>query len=118
MSTKLKLRLKCALHPSKEETIFNAYCATLFASHLWSQDLHNSYRRMRVVFNDKFRMLFDLPRYASASEHQVTFNIVTFDALICKQLFAFISRLAYAKFSLVKLLFTSPYRKHYENMLF
>ena len=60
---------------------------------------------MRVAFNHEFRMLFDLPRYASASEHQVTFNIVTFDALIRKQLFAFISRLAYAKFSLVKLLF-------------
>ena len=50
-------------------------------------------------------MLFDLPRYASASEHQVTFSIVTFDALIRKQLFAFISLFAYAKFSLVKLLF-------------
>ena len=50
-------------------------------------------------------MLFDLPRYASASEHQVSFNIVTFDALIRKQLFVFISLLAYAKFSLVKLLF-------------
>ena len=60
---------------------------------------------MRVAFNDKFRMLFDLPRYASASEYQVTFDIVTFDTLIRKQLFAFISRLAYAKFSFVKLLF-------------
>ena len=50
-------------------------------------------------------MLFDHSRYASASEHQVSFNIVTLDALIRKQLFAFISRLAYAKFSLVKLLF-------------
>ena len=60
---------------------------------------------MRVAFNDKFRMLFDLPRYASASEHEVTFSIGTFDALIRKQLFAFISLLAYAKFSLVKLLF-------------
>ena len=63
-------------------------------------------------------MLFDLPRYTSAGEHQVSLNIVTFDALIRKQLFTFISRLAYAKFSLVKLLFTSPYWKHYENMLF
>ena len=60
---------------------------------------------MRVAFNDKFLMLFDLPRYASASEHQVTFSIITFDALIRKQLFAFISLLAYAKFSLVKSLF-------------
>ena len=50
-------------------------------------------------------MLFDLLRYTSASEHQVTFNIVTFDALIRKQLFSIIFRLAYAKFSLVKLLF-------------
>ena len=37
-------------------------------------------------------MLFDLPRYASASEYQVSINIVTFDTLIRKQLFAFISR--------------------------
>ena len=83
---------------------------------MWSQDLHSSSKRMRVAFIDKFRMLYDLPRYASASEHQVTFNIVTFDALIRMQLFAFISRLAYAKFSFV--FFTSPYWKHYENMLF
>ena len=60
---------------------------------------------MRVAFNDKFRVLFDLPRYASASEHHVSLNIVTFDAWIRKQLLAFISRLAYAKFSIVKLLF-------------
>ena len=60
---------------------------------------------MRVAFNDNFCMLFDLPRYASASEHQVTFSIVTFDTLIWKKLFSFISLLAYAEFSLVKLLF-------------
>ena len=48
---------------------------------------------MRVAFNDKFRMLFDLPRYASASKHQISLNIVTFDALNRTQLFAFISRL-------------------------
>ena len=54
-------------------------------------------------------MLFDLPRYASASKHQVSLNIVTFDALIRKQLFFIISRLQNScnllMFSLVKLLF-------------
>ena len=92
-------------------------CATLFANHLWSLDLHSSSRRMRVAFNDKFRMLFDLLRYASAGEHQVTFNIVKFFSLIRKQLFSFIFRLMQS-LVLSSCFFTSPYWKHYENMLF
>ena len=85
---------------------------------------HLCYGRMRVAFNDSFRMLFDLPRYASASEHQRSFIIVTLDALIRKLLFAFISRcqdscdLLMQSLVLPSCFFTSPYWKHYENMLF
>ena len=77
---------------------------------------------MRVAFNDSFRMPFNLPRYASASEHQVPLNIVTFDALIRKLLFAFVSRcenscnLLVQNLVLSSYFFTSPYWKHSENM--
>jgi len=47
---------------------------------------------MRVAFHDSFWKLFNLPCYISADVHQISYNIITFDSLIRKLLFASIAR--------------------------
>ena len=47
--------------------------------------------RLRVAYNDSYRILHNLPRSSSARAH-VQSNILTFDALIRKYIFSFISR--------------------------
>ena len=65
---------------------------SLYGSSLWHN--YNSYaiRRLRVAYNDAFRMIHGLPRHTSASVQQILFNVYTFDALIRKSLFSFVKR--------------------------
>ena len=55
---------------------------SLYGSSLWHN--YNSYaiRRLRVAYNDAFRMIHGLPRHTSASVQQILFNVYTFDALV------------------------------------
>ena len=65
---------------------------SLYGSSLWHN--YNSYaiRRLRVAYNDAFRIIHGLPRHTSATVQQILFNVYTFDALVRKSLFSFIKR--------------------------
>ena len=72
--------------------LFRAYCIPLYAAHLWNKLKKSTFRRIKVAYNDAYRILFYLPRYTSASTHRVENNVVTFDALLRNLLFIFVSR--------------------------
>ena len=65
---------------------------SLYGSSLWHNYNSYSIRRLRVAYNDAFRMIHGLPRHTSASVQQIFLNVLTFDALICKSLFNFVKR--------------------------
>ena len=50
-----------------------------------------SYRRLRVYYNDSSRSIHDIPRYCSVRQYQEA-NVDTFDALVRKLLFRFMNR--------------------------
>ena len=51
-----------------------------------------SYRRLRVEYNDSFKILNNLPRCVSARQAQIHDHLPTFDFLIRKFLYNFIHR--------------------------
>lgn len=48
-------------------TLFKAYCQTFYTSSLWVNYTQGAINRLRVQYNNSFRMLMGLPRYCSAS---------------------------------------------------
>jgi len=68
-------------------------------------------------------MLFNLPRSVSARVHQISYNIITFNALFRNLLFTFIARCQNSSCMLLKNLIyssyfaTSKFSIHYENTL-
>ena len=74
--------------------LFRAYCCALYASQLWCCYTHESYRRLRVSYNDSYRSIHvhGIPRYCSVRQYQVGANVDTFHALVRKLLFRFMNR--------------------------
>ena len=63
-----------------------------YGSHLCCNYRKYNLRRLRVAYNDPFRILHHISQCVSARNHQVQSNIETFDALIKKHIFSFINR--------------------------
>jgi len=61
---------------------FKAYCQ------LWSSSFQFSLNKLKVAYNDAFRLLLSEPRWCSASSLFVCHNVPTFDALIRKLIYA------------------------------
>ena len=92
-ANKLKSRFnKCSIEV--KNYLFKHYCLSFYSSHLWCEYRCISLNRLRVAYNDSYRILHNLPRSFSARTHQVQANILTFDAILRKHVFSFISRYA------------------------
>ena len=65
---------------------------SFYGSSWWHN--YNSYSiiRLRVAYNDTFRMIHGLIRQTSARVQQIFVNVLTFDAVIGKSLFNFVKR--------------------------
>ena len=64
--------------------LFNGYCTPMYGCQLWNIAYHYNYDRLRVAFNDAFRLLLDVPRWTSASSLFVLHRVPTFAAVIRK----------------------------------
>ena len=71
---------------------YRAYCTPMYACQLWNKHTSDCYNRLRVAYNNAFRIIHRIPRNVSARHQQVIDGIVTFDALIRKNLFSFVQR--------------------------
>ena len=64
--------------------LFNAYCTPMYGCQLWNIAYRYNYNRLRVAFNDAFRLLLGVPRWTSASSLFVLHRLPTFAAVIRK----------------------------------
>ena len=81
---------KCSLEI--KNYLFKHFCMPFYESHLWCNYRKYNFSRLRVAYNDSYRILHHIPRCVSARNHQVQSNIDTFDALIRKYIFSFTNR--------------------------
>ena len=107
-----------------KNVLFRSYCMSMYGCQLWSVFLCSSIKRLRVAYNNSFRILHGIPRYISARERQVSHNITTFDALMRKSAFAFINRCGTSSNNLISSLMVSgcyldsDYHKYYTSLLY
>ena len=104
--------------------LFCSYCMPFYACHLWNNFRKSSYNRIKVAYNDAYRILHNLPRFVSARELQVSFGITTFEALQRKYMFSFVSRLLQSENYLIANLmnsdafYNSGYFKSFQERLY
>ena len=68
--------------------LFKAYCTPMYGCQLWSSSFQFSLNKLKVAYNDGFRLLLNEPRWCSASSLFVYHKVPTFDALIRKLIYA------------------------------
>ena len=67
----------------------------------------NAIYRLRVAYNDSYRILHNLPRRTGARLSQIECHINTFDAILRKTTFSFIQRCQSSSNNLINSLMTS-----------
>ena len=66
-----------------------------YASQLWCNYSTSAINRLKVAYNDAHRILHGMPRYHSARESQIYYNIDSFYALLRKITYKFVERVTY-----------------------
>ena len=51
-----------------KNTLFRTFCTPMYTCHLWWNYKAQSFQKLKVAFNNAFRMMHNLPTYGSASE--------------------------------------------------
>ena len=72
--------------------LFRSFCTSMYASQLWCDFRKACMQRLHVAYKFGCRALYNLPRRASVSSHQVQCNIPTFEALLRKNVYLFLER--------------------------
>ena len=89
--------------------LFKAYCSNLYCAHLWSSYRNSKYNRIRVAYNDSYRALMNFKRGESISAEYVTRNVNSFEVLVRKAVYSFLSRALLSTNSLVSTIIISVY---------
>ena len=72
--------------------IFTMQCSCLYGAHLWRQFNLAKLKRARTAYNDIFRLLMNIKRGESISAAFLSANVHSFQVLIRRAIFSFISR--------------------------
>ena len=72
--------------------LFRAHCMCFYASQLWCNYSTSAIKRLKVAYNDAYRILHGMPRYHSSRESQIYYNIDSFYALQRKITYKFVER--------------------------
>ena len=86
-----------------KKQLFSSFCANLYCSHLWGTSTITAFKRVRVAYNNAYRILFNHDKYCSASLMFVSNDVFSFEALIRKNIFNFMCRLNDCENILVKI---------------
>ena len=87
-ANKLKARFsKCSTFV--KNVLFRSFCYGMNACQLWSLYYQYSLKRVRITYNNTYRILHGIPRWVSVREAQVVDHICTFDALLRKNAYSF-----------------------------
>jgi len=75
-----------------KNVIFRSFCTPMYSSQLWCNFRKSCMQRLRVAYNFGCRAPHNLPWRAGVSNHQVQYNIPTFEALLRKYTDLFLGR--------------------------
>ena len=83
--------------PAVKNTLFHAYCMSMYACQLWIKYTQTSMKRLRATYNNAYRIMHYIPRNVSVrphqvSPHQVSHCVRTFDAVLRNNLYRFFIR--------------------------
>ena len=73
--------------------LFMSFCTSFYCCYLWTGCKKSTPNRLRVVFNNAYRRILDLPLRSSASGMYANYGMYNLEAIIRKQTFEFICRL-------------------------
>ena len=79
---------------SNSEMYFGkSFCSNMYCSTMWYNGTVTAMRKLKIAYNNSLRRLLGIPKYNSASEMFVQFNIKSFGELLRKYVFYFINML-------------------------
>lgn len=111
---------------SVKSSLFRTYITLLYAGQLWSKYKKRSIQRLKISYNDAFRLLLHVPRWHSASQLFVSKHVPTCEALLRQLMYGFMCRLDKSENCIVEALvnplkscyrFTSILRRHWHKIL-
>ena len=70
-----------------KNTLFRAYCMPMYACQLWSKYTQTSMKRLRVAYNNAYRIIHYISRNVSVRPHQVSHCVRTSDAVLRNNLY-------------------------------
>ena len=93
-------------------TLFRTFCTPMYTCHLWWNYKAQSCHKLKVAFNNDFRMMHYLPTYCSASEMFTVNRVADCKAVIRNLVHRFMTRLTISKHLLVHSIFSSDLVPH------
>ena len=106
------------------EFLFRTFCTPMYTCHLWWNYTPQSFDKLKVAFNNAFRMMHNLPTYCSASEMFTVNGVAYCKAVIRNLVHRFMMRLTISKHLLVRsilssdLVCSSRIRRHWARLLY
>ena len=97
---------------------------SMYSAHLGCDYLKSSYNKIRVAYNNAFRLSRGIPKYVSARLCQIYANIPTFDAYIRNCLYEFYQRIEWSENFIIiaiansDVLFCYKIFRHFKTMLY
>ena len=95
---------------------FRSYCTSFYSSQLWCKYFKSAMYRLRVAYDNNYRIFHNLLQWTGARLSQIECHINTFDSILCKSTFSFIQRCQSSSYNLINSLMTSGC--FYESMIY
>ena len=89
--------------------LFKTYCYNMYNCQLWCAFTATTMKRMKVAYNNVFRMLMGIKRRCSVSQAYANKNICSFDALLRKCIWNSYRRALCSKNHLINVLVSIPH---------
>ncbi len=93
-----------------KNTLFHTFCTPMYrpyTCHLWWNYTAQSFHKLKIAFNNAFRMMHNLPTYCSASEMFTVNRVADCKAVIRNLVHRFMMRLTIPKHLLVRSILSS-----------
>ena len=97
--------LMCSI--AVKNTLFRTFCMPMYTCHLWWNYTAQSFHKLKVAFNNAFRMMHNLPTNCSASEMFTVNRVADCKAVIRNLVHRFMMRLTISKHLLVRSILSS-----------
>ena len=97
----------CSIAVKNTSKLFRTFCTPMYTCHLWWNYTAQSFHKLKVAFNNAFRMMHNLPTYCSASEMFTVNRVADCKAVIRNMVHRFMMRLTISKHLLVRSILSS-----------